>query len=190
MEQRGARRRGKEQFGQDLILGTNGRDLTVGNDDDLVRDIEDALLVGDDQNGTTLTLVHILKDVDEVAKTPQVDTGLGLVKDGQLGAARQYGRDLNSLELTARKRLEAGIEGLEVLHAELTKEEQELSLKLCLEHGLYISGGSDHSGLCGGYYDSFPDEESLKASNIYIEPLSSGVTEEHFRELKERKLHR
>ena len=86
--------------------------------------------------------------------------------------------------------LEAGIEGLEVLHAELTDEEKEIALKLCLEKGLYISGGSDHSGLCGGYYDSFPDEESLKASNLYIEPLSSGVTEEHYVELKTRRINR
>ena len=86
--------------------------------------------------------------------------------------------------------LEAGIEGLEVLHAELSNEERELSLKLCLENGLYISGGSDHSGLCGGYYDSFPDEESLKASELYIEPLSSGVTLEHYNEIKARKLNR
>ena len=86
--------------------------------------------------------------------------------------------------------VEAGIEGLEVLHAELSEKEQELALSLCLERGLYISGGSDHSGLCGGYYDSFESEEALKASNLYIEPLSSGVTEEHYLEIKTRKINR
>ena len=86
--------------------------------------------------------------------------------------------------------LEAGVEGLEVLHAELTDEEKRLALKLCLERGLYISGGSDHSGLCGGYYDSYPDEETLKASELYIEPMSAGVTKEHFIELKTGKLNR
>ena len=86
--------------------------------------------------------------------------------------------------------VEAGIEGLEVLHAELSEKEQELALSICLERGLYISGGSDHSGLCGGYYDSFESEEALKASNLYIEPLSSGVTEEHYLEIKTRKINR
>ena len=86
--------------------------------------------------------------------------------------------------------VEAGIEGLEVLHAELSEKEQELALSICLERGLYISGGSDHSGLCGGYYDSFESEEALKASNLYIEPLSSGVTEEHYLEIKTRRINR
>ena len=86
--------------------------------------------------------------------------------------------------------LDAGIEGLEVLHADLSREERELALKICIEKGLYISGGSDHSGLCGGYYDSFESEEALKASPLYIEPMSSGVTKEHYLELKTRKLNR
>ena len=85
---------------------------------------------------------------------------------------------------------DAGVEGLEVLHADLSGEEKELSLKLCLERGLCISGGSDHSGLCGGYYNSYPDEESLRKSHHYIEPLSAGVTEENFREIVSRKLNR
>ena len=33
-------------------------------------------------------------------------------------------------------------------------------------------------------------EESLKASNLYIEPMSAGVTEEHFRELMTRRINR
>ncbi len=86
--------------------------------------------------------------------------------------------------------LEAGVEGLEVLHPDLDDAERELALRLCLQNGLYISGGSDHSGLCGGYYASFPDEESLKASYLYIEPLSAGATDEHYIELKTRKINR
>ena len=86
--------------------------------------------------------------------------------------------------------LDAGIEGLEVLHADMTKDEQRTALSICLEKNLFISGGSDHSGLCGGYYDSFPDEETLHASPLYIEPMSAGVTKEHFEELKARKIMR
>ena len=86
--------------------------------------------------------------------------------------------------------LDAGIEGLEVLHADMTKDEQRTALNVCLDKNLFISGGSDHSGLCGGYYDSFPDEETLHASPLYIEPMSSGVTKEHYEELKTRRIMR
>ena len=85
---------------------------------------------------------------------------------------------------------EAGVEGLEVLHPSLSDEEKELSLKICIEKGLYISGGSDHSGLCGGYYGSFESEEALKASDLYIEPLTVGATLENYLEIKNRKLKR
>ena len=85
---------------------------------------------------------------------------------------------------------EAGVEGLEVLHPSLSDEEKELSLKICIEKGLYISGGSDHSGLCGGYYDSFKSEEALKASDLYVEPLTVGATLENYLEIKNRKLNR
>jgi len=86
--------------------------------------------------------------------------------------------------------LSAGIEGLEVLHPDLSDEEKELSRKICLERGLFISGGSDHSGLCGGYYGSFESEEALKASPLYIEPLTAGVEEKYYRELCEHKINR
>ena len=84
----------------------------------------------------------------------------------------------------------AGVEGLEVLHPSLTDEEKELSRRLCLERGLYISGGSDHSGLAGGYYDSFESEEALMASDLYVEPFTVGVEEKYYRELCKRQLER
>ena len=86
--------------------------------------------------------------------------------------------------------IDAGVEGLEVLHPSISAEEKALSLKLCLERGLFISGGSDHSGLCGGYYDSFDSEEELRASDIYVEPFTVGTSLEHYRELRERKTNR
>ena len=95
-------------------------------------------------------------------------------------------RQLGQIELLTS----SGVEGLEVLHPDLSDEEKELSLSLCLERGLFISGGSDHSGLCGGYYDSFKSEEELHKSHLYIEPLSAGTTEENYRELCERELNR
>lgn len=86
--------------------------------------------------------------------------------------------------------IESGIEGLEVFHPQMTKEEQERAYKLCIENNLYISGGTDHNGLCGGLYKSYSSEEELKASSHYIEPLSAGTYEQYFREIQNRKINR
>ncbi len=84
----------------------------------------------------------------------------------------------------------SGVEGVEVWHADMNKDERELAYKLALEKGLFISGGSDHSGLLGGFYSSYPDEESLKKSHLYIEPHSVGTTKEYFDEIKNGKISR
>lgn len=84
--------------------------------------------------------------------------------------------------------LEAGIDGLEVWHADLAdREERRQAYELAVAHNLYISGGSDHSGLCGGYYSGFESEEALKNSPFFIPEMSTGTTEVFFRELKNRK---
>ena len=84
--------------------------------------------------------------------------------------------------------LEAGIDGLEVWHADLAdREERWRAYELAIAHNLYISGGSDHSGLCGGFYDGFENEEALKNSPFFIPEMSTGTTEAFFRELKNRK---
>lgn len=86
--------------------------------------------------------------------------------------------------------IECGVEGLEVWHSMMTPEERERGLKLALEKNLFVSGGSDHEGLCGGMYDAFPTEEEVRQSEFYIEPLSTGTTEEYFREIQSGKLNR
>ena len=86
--------------------------------------------------------------------------------------------------------LECGIVGIEVYHRDLTDEEQERALKIALERGLFISGGSDHYGLCGGCYKSYPTEEELKKGRHYIPELSTGAIKEHYEEIKNRKLNR
>lgn len=86
--------------------------------------------------------------------------------------------------------MENGIVGLEVHHPDLTPEEQERAYSIALQKDLFIAGGSDHSGLCGGYYDSYPDEEALRASCHFIEPLSAGTAKHYFDELKQSKLMR
>ncbi len=80
--------------------------------------------------------------------------------------------------------ISAGIEGLEVWHSIVTPQERERALALATERDLFVSGGSDHEGLLGGYYASYPDEESLKCSSHYIEPHSVGTTFEYFEKIK------
>ena len=84
--------------------------------------------------------------------------------------------------------VENGIEGLEVWHPELPEERQKKAYDLAIKYNLFVSGGSDHSGLCGGFYASYKNEEELKNSRHYIEPLSSGTTKEYFDEIKQRRI--
>jgi predicted metal-dependent phosphoesterase TrpH len=86
--------------------------------------------------------------------------------------------------------MEVGIEGMEVWHPDLTEEEKERAYQIALEKNLFISGGCDHSGLCGGLYSSYHTEEELKASYHYIPDHSVGTTEHYFRELQAHKLNR
>lgn len=85
------------------------------------------------------------------------------------------------------KLLEMGIDGMEVWHPDLTEEEKEEAYKIALEKGIYISGGSDHSGLCGGEYECY---DNPKESRFYLEPTSVGTTKEYFDEIKDRKISR
>ena len=82
--------------------------------------------------------------------------------------------------------IEMGLSGLEVWHHLLTPEERLEALKLAKEHKLFISGGSDHDGLCGGYYSSFEDPTQ---SEFYVPECFCGTTEFFFREIKTRALH-
>ena len=78
-----------------------------------------------------------------------------------------------------------GLLGIEVYHPDMLPDEQRKALAIAYEKGLFISGGTDHSGLCGGIYGSFEDPEE---SVFYLEPQSHGTMEQHFRELQNRKL--
>lgn len=83
--------------------------------------------------------------------------------------------------------MEMGLEGLEAWHPDLLPEEREKAYQLALEKGLYISGGSDHSGLCGGQYQFFDHPEECE---YYLPPRSVGTTYEYFMEIKNGKLNR
>ena len=78
-----------------------------------------------------------------------------------------------------------GICGLEVWHSNLTDEERKEALILARDYKLYVSGGSDHEGLCGGQYAFYED---YKTCPFYIPELSTGTTKEFFDEIVNRKL--
>lgn len=81
--------------------------------------------------------------------------------------------------------LDMGLDGVEVYHPDVPKAEQEEALRIALEKDLFIAGGSDHSGLCGGMYAGFEHPEETE---FYIEPHSCGTYELHFRELLNKKV--
>ncbi len=80
-----------------------------------------------------------------------------------------------------------GLDGIEIWHDSLVLNLREEMLALALDRGLYVSGGSDHSGLCGGQYAFYEDP---KTSRFYQEPLSTGTTKEYFEEMRDKKINR
>lgn len=86
--------------------------------------------------------------------------------------------------------VEMGIEGVEVWHPENSLAVRKKAIEYALEKGLFISGGSDHCGICGGYYSSYSSEEKLISSRHYIPELSCGTTKEYFDEMLLRRLNR
>ena len=78
-----------------------------------------------------------------------------------------------------------GLDGLEVYHPDLLPEEQTEAMRIAYEKNLFIAGGTDHSGVLGGEYISYANPETCP---YYLEPRVFGTMEEHFHELKERKI--
>jgi len=83
--------------------------------------------------------------------------------------------------------VEMGIDGLEAWHPDLTEAEKAEAERIGLKKGLYISGGSDHSGLCGGMYSGFADPKSCP---FWLESRSVGTTKAYFDEIRTRKQNR
>ena len=83
--------------------------------------------------------------------------------------------------------VEMGIDGVEVSHALLTEEEKDYVYKYALDKNLYISGGSDHYGICSGYLERAARPED---SFAYRPPFSYGTSKEYFEEIKNRQINR
>ena len=83
------------------------------------------------------------------------------------------------------KLAEWGLDGIEVWHGDLPDiEERREALRLAGEYDLYVSGGADHSGLCGGQYSRYEHPEETE---YWLEPCSVGTTEYFFGEIRDRK---
>lgn len=124
-------------------------------------------------------------DVPPSRPFKQVDEIIALIKEA--GGIALVAHPKNQLEhLDAL--IEMGLEGLEVWHPMLQKANQwQQALQLALQKNLYISGGSDHSGLCGGQYLYHEHPEQTR---FYIPPCSAGTTYEYYQEIKNRQLNR
>ena len=85
----------------------------------------------------------------------------------------------------AEKLVSEGLAGIEVWHSMLSPAERNEALALAETYDLFVSGGSDHEGICGGQYARLEEPEK---SPWYAPPCTLGTTEYFFRELKERRL--
>ncbi len=83
-----------------------------------------------------------------------------------------------------------GVEGLEVWHWMLSPAERQRALDIALQKGLFVSGGSDHAGLLGGFYGSYSSKQALERSPLYIPDHSVGTTYQFYQEIKAHKLMR
>lgn len=83
--------------------------------------------------------------------------------------------------------VEMGIDGVEVHHPLLTEEEKVKVHQYALDKNLYISGGSDHYGVCSGYYERYARPEDC---GHYRPPFIYGTSKAYFDEIKNRQINR
>jgi len=75
-----------------------------------------------------------------------------------------------------------GADGVEVWHGLLDNEARHAALEMALKYDLYVSGGSDHEGLCGGQYARYEDPTQ---SRFYKPELSMGTTKFFYEEIRD-----
>src|SRR5699024_8882036 len=141
-----------QQPGQDVLPRAGLLDAAVLDDDDLVGDVQDTLLMADDQDAAARLLVHLFKHADQVLEAPQINAGLRLVKDREFGAAGQYHRDLDALELPARKAVvEFAVDVVARAQADLAQ----------------VVAGFGHAGVfAGGQAQQVLDAQALEAHRL------------------------
>lgn len=75
-----------------------------------------------------------------------------------------------------------GIEGLEVWHHMLPPEERRQALEVAMKYNMYVSGGADHAGLCGGQYARYEHPEQTP---YYFPECTLGTTKDFFGEIRD-----
>ena len=93
--------------------------------------------------------------------------------------ASPYGRIEDIPEL-----VKMGADGVEVWHGLLNNEARHAALEMAKKYDLFVSGGSDHEGLCGGQYSRYEDPTKTR---FYKPELSMGTTKEFYEEFKNMK---
>jgi hypothetical protein len=80
--------------------------------------------------------------------------------------------------------IKLGLDGIEVWHTLNDAPTRRAALKLARENNLYVSGGSDHEGLCGGQYDHYEHPEETE---FWAPPLTLGTTKFFYEEIRDAK---
>jgi hypothetical protein len=95
----------------DHVVGERGEPAVL-EVDDAVGDVEDAVVVGDHQDGRALLLGQHLHALDHLAPRLLVERGRGLVRQQDLRLGRERARDRHALALAAGQGLALVIEPL------------------------------------------------------------------------------
>ena len=85
-----------ENLWQHLFSGASVPELSVSDHDDLIGNIEDTLLMGNDHNIAMVLLMELFKNLDQILEAPQVDPSLRLVKNSHGGIPRHNCGDLDT----------------------------------------------------------------------------------------------
>ena len=77
--------------------------LAVGQHNNAVGNVQNALLVGNDDDGAPRACPKIAENLNQILEAPQVNAGLRLVKQGKLGPTGHAHGNFNAFHFPARK---------------------------------------------------------------------------------------
>ena len=88
---------------EDTVTAGYPADTAIRNQDYLVGQLQNSLLVRDNDDGSVVLIVHVLKSLSQSAETPQVDAGFWLIEKSHLEVTLQQAGNLDTFELATRK---------------------------------------------------------------------------------------
>ncbi len=129
--------------------------------------------------------VDVEKNKNVHHKKLQIEELIDLIHEaGGITVLAHPGEQNGQME-TIPDMVKCGIDGIEVWHGDNRRKGVEKRvLELARDYDLYISGGEDHSGLCGGAYKFYDHPEE---TIFYMEELSLGTRREFYEEIRDRK---